>query len=375
MTKSKFIKLMASSAIFTLALTGCANAPNNNNAQQPSQTQAPSTQTPEPQATQTPAATPAEVKLTYYYTANESGSISKIDSGTNQVVDTIKVDGAPHNVQVSPDGKIVAFTSGEKMTEEQEKDKSMETTMGMKGSAVFYDIDAGTLINQVEIGKHPAHIVFTEDGKYVLVTDSEANNVSIIDAKTYKVVNTVAVGKGPHGFRISKDSQFAYIANMDEDTVSVVDIVNNKEVKKIKVGKTPVTTGITSDGKTLLVTVNSENVLAIIDLATGSVEKIPVGVGPAQVYIQSDDKYAFVANQGTKESPSNTVSKVDMASKKVISTIQTGKGAHGVVVTPDNKYVYVTNMYENTVSVIDNTTDQVIDTAQVDATPNGISYR
>jgi len=375
MTKSKLIKLMASSAIFALALTGCASVPKNNNIKQSSQVQAPSTEPSSDEAQVTQAPAPTEVKLTYYYTANESGSISKIDSITNKVVDTIKVEGAPHNVQISPDGKVVAFTAGEKMTEEQEKDKNMETNMGMKGSAVFYDSDTGTLINQVEIGKHPAHIVFTEDGKYVLVTDSEANNVSIIDAKTYKVVNTVAIGKGPHGFRISKDSQFAYVANMDEDTVSVVDIANSKEIKKIKVGKTPVTTGITSDGKTLLVTVNAENVLAIVDLATDSVQKIPVGVGPAQVYIQSDDKYAFVANQGTKESPSNTVSKVDMASKKVIATIQTGKGAHGVVVTPDNKYVYVTNMYENTVSVIDNATDQVIDTAQVDVAPNGISFR
>ncbi|MFT8340103.1 MULTISPECIES: YncE family protein [Clostridium] len=89
----------------------------------------------------------------------------------------------------------------------------------------------------------------------------------------------------------------------------------------------------------------------------------------------SDDKYAFVANQGTEDAPSNTVSKIDMSTKKVVAAIETGKGAHGVVVSPDNKYVYVTNMYDGTVSVIDNSTDKVIKTTKVEGEPNGISYR
>lgn len=47
----------------------------------------------------------------YYFTANEGGSITKIDSATNKVLETIKDKGEPHNVQVSPYGKIVAYTS------------------------------------------------------------------------------------------------------------------------------------------------------------------------------------------------------------------------------------------------------------------------
>lgn len=360
--KSKYIKAITAFAILAVLLTGCGNATGNKSANQTSN--------------QNQTQSNTEEKTHFYYTANESGSVSKVDATTNEVVDTIKeADGAPHNVQVSPDGKVVAYTLAAKMTENQSKDKNMEMNMSMKGSAVFYDTDTGKLIKKVEVGKHPAHIVFTEDGKYVLVTNNEDNNVSVIDAKTYDVNGTIAVGKGPHGFRISKDSKFAYVANMGEDTISVVDINNNKEVRKIKVGKTPVTTGITSDGKTLVTTVNGENSLVIIDLSTDKIDKVAVGKGPAQVYIEPDDKYAFVANQGTEDVPSNTVSKIDMSTKKVVATIETGKGAHGVVVSPDNKYVYVTNMYDGTVSVIDNSTDKVIKTTKVEGEPNGISYR
>jgi DNA-binding beta-propeller fold protein YncE len=48
-----------------------------------------------------------------------------------------------------------------------------------------------------------------------------------------------------------------------------------------------------------VVTLNSENVVAIVDLETDQVEKIEVGIGPAQVYVQSDDRYARTS--GIKE--------------------------------------------------------------------------
>ncbi|MCB2296079.1 YncE family protein [Clostridium algoriphilum] len=353
MIKSKLIKSVGIMVVLILTLSGCSSAPKK---QSQSSTQI-----------------PGKNINSYYFTANEGGSITKIDSATNKVLETINDKGKPHNVQVSPDGKIVAYTSV--VMDKKGMSMSQGGAMGTNGSAFFYNIDTGKLIKKVEVGKHPAHIVFTQDSKYVLVTNNQDNNVSVIDAKTYKLVNNISIGKGPHGFRISKDSRFAYVANMGEDTVSVVDIKNNKELRKIKVGKTPSTTAVTSDGKTLIATINAENSLAVVDLSTDKVEKIAVGVGPAQTYIEPDDKYAFVANQGTEESPSNTVSKIDLTTKKVVATIKTGKGAHGVVTSIDNKIVYVTNMYDNTVSVIDNKTNKVTATVKVGKTPNGISYR
>lgn len=303
----------------------------------------------------------------FYFTANEGGSISKIDAETNKVVGTIKVDGAVHNVQVSPDGAILGATLVPAM--HHGHDQSMD----MKGMALFYDTETNELIKKVEVGHHPAHIVFTENGKYALVTNNEDNNVSVIDLASYSVIETIPTGKGPHGLRISKDSQYAYVANMGEDSVSVLNLQTMKEEKKITVGSIPVTTGITSDGKTLVVTLNAENALAIVDVTSGKVEKIPVGQGPAQVYVSPDDTFAYVANQGTKEAPSHSVSKINLKTKQVVATIETGNGAHGVVTSPDGKYVFVTNMFDNTVSVIDQEQNKAIQTVQVGEMPNGIS--
>jgi YVTN family beta-propeller protein len=336
---------------------------------------------------------------TFIFTANEGGSISKMDSSTNEVVDTIKVDGAVHNVQVSPDGKVLGATvvpgmgheedsdntsedhsshgssdqSDEHSSHESNSDHSNMDSMDMRGYAMFYNIESGELLKQVQVGNHPAHIVFTSDGKSALVTNNEDNNVSVIDTKNLELTHTIQTGKGPHGFRISSYDQFAYIANMSENTVSVVNLQTFKEDRKIEVGQAPVTTGISADGKTLVASLNAENKVAIVDVETGEVEKVDVGNGPAQVFIQADNQYVFVANQGTEDTPSDSVTKIDLTNNKVVATIKTGKGPHGVVTSSDNKFVYVTNMFDHTVSVIDNEKNEVIATVSVDKTPNGIS--
>lgn len=314
------------------------------------------------------AAEKAEVQ--YYYTANEKGSISKIDAADNSIVTTIEIEGSAHNVQVSPDGKLIGATVVPSMAGHG---GGHDGHGEVSAKAVFYSVESDELVQEVEVGNHPAHIVFTEDGKYAVVTNSEDNTASVINMDSFNVTDTVETGKGPHGFRISSDSKRAYIANMGEDTVSVINLETMKEEKRIKVGIAPVTTGVTSDGKILVAALNGENALAVVDLDTDKVDKIPVGTGPAQVYIDETGQFAYVANQGTEEAPSSSVTVIDLTLKKAIVEIETGKGSHGVVTSPDNKRVYVTNMFEDTVSIIDKEQNKVIDTIEVKGVPNGIS--
>lgn len=368
-------------AVLAIGITACGTAQQNNNAAQQNNNAAQPNQTTNNSENKAEAPISQNVAPAFFYTADEGGSVTKIDATSNQVLQTIKVEGAVHNVQVSPDGKLVGATvvpsmsdmEGMSEAEDQEGGHGEDGDHEMSGYAYFYDTVSDELVKKVEVGIHPAHLVFTMDGKNVLVANNEGNNVTVLDAKTFQTVGTIPAGKGPHGFRVSADSKFAYVANMSEDTVSVLNLQTMVEEKKIKVGSTPVTTGVTSDGKTLVVPLNAENAAVIVDLATEKMIKVPVGNGPAQVYIPSDNKYAIIANQGTEQNPSNSISKIDLATNQVIATIETGKGAHGVVVSPDNSKIYVTNMFDNTVTVIDNETNKVITTIKVGTTPNGIS--
>jgi YVTN family beta-propeller protein len=83
----------------------------------------------------------------------------------------------------------------------------------------------------------------------------------------------------------------------------------------------------------------------------------------------------LVANQGTRQRPGTTVSVIDLGSRRVAKTLNTGRGAHGVAVDPDGRHAFVSNIYENTVSVIDLAAMKVVASVPVGKGPNGISVQ
>ena len=68
----------------------------------------------------------------------------------------------------------------------------------------------------------------------------------------------------------------------------------------------------------------------------------------------------------------NTVSVIDGTTNTVIATIPVGSSPVGVGVNPATNRIYVANFADNTVSVIDGTTDEVIATIPVGTLPHGV---
>ena len=164
------------------------------------------------------------------------------------------------------------------------------------------------------------------------------------------------------------------MANLKGGTVSVIDTEARKEVAKIAVGQGPAQVGFTADGRMAFASLSQENAVAVIDPAGRKVaKKVPVGTVPIQVYATPDSRLLLVANQGSKKAPGRTVSLIDLARLEVVKTLETGPGAHGVVVTTDGRSAFVTNTYGNTVSVIDVASLKVVATVPVGKGPNGVS--
>jgi YVTN family beta-propeller protein len=155
----------------------------------------------------------------------------------------------------------------------------------------------------------------------------------------------------------------------------VIDTAAQKEIGQIPVGKGPAQVGFTPDGRLAFVSLSQDNSVAIIDPLTRQVlRKLPVGQGPIQLYATPDSRLLLVANQGTPGTPGQSLSVIDLISlQRDAADIPTGKGPHGVVIAPDGQRAYVTNQYENTVSVIDVPARKPVATIAVGDRPNGIS--
>ena len=82
---------------------------------------------------------------------------------------------------------------------------------------------------------------------------------------------------------------------------------------------------------------------------------IPVGNDPQSVALSPDNKYAFVANAADSTLSIIKIGKSDYAgfSAKDFETITTGSEPYNVVITPDGSRVFVANSGQDTITVID----------------------
>lgn len=306
------------------------------------------------------------------YTADEIGSsVTKLDLASGKTT-TVPVVVSPHNVQISPDGKKLFVVGTKAVTNVHGHGHD-----GAQGTLLVFDAKTfgSSEPLEIEVGEHPAHVVVTPDGKRALVTNSEDNDISVIDVASSKIVGTIPTGQSPHGLRPSPDGAEAYVANVGDGTVSVIDLKTNSEAARIPVGKAPVQVGFTPDGAQVFVSLRDEDKVAIIDTKTRKVvERIAVGDGPIQVHATPDGRFLLVANQGTEEKPGDTVSVIDVATRKVVATLKTGPGAHGVAVSSKGNLAFVTNIYDGTLSVLDLSNFEVLANVKVGKGPNGVTY-
>ena len=317
----------------------------------------------------------------FVYTANERGqSVSVIDLATGQVR-TIPVRIAPHNVQVSRDGRLlllVGMPAGTKMAEHQSITKNSGHASMLRGRLLIFDavtMSTDNLID-IEVGHEPAHVIIDSQGTLAFVTNGLDNVVSVVDIAQRKVVSEIKTGKSPHGLRMSPDAREIYVANTGDHSVSVIDVASAREVARVPVGKSPAQVGFTPDGRRVYVSSTIENTVVVVDTARRmKIATVAVGRKPIQVFATPDGRYVYAANEGTPRKADNTVSVIDTATNKLVATVVTGKGAHGVVVTDDGSRALIANTVDSTVSVIDTGTQRVTRNIKVGEGSGGITFR
>jgi YVTN family beta-propeller protein len=206
------------------------------------------------------------------------------------------------------------------------------------------------------------------------ITNSDSNNVSVIDTANNTVIATIPVGTFPQGVAVSPDGRKVYVANESSNYVSVIDTAKNKVTATIPVGIEPPGVAVSPDSRKVYVTnfgFQSKSV-SVIDTAKNKVTAtIPVGIGPVGVAVSPDGRKVYVANYD-----SATVSVITTKTNKVTATIPVRVGKSPVVevaVSPDGGKVYVTTPASNAVAVIDTARNKVIATISVGRGPIGVA--
>ncbi|MBI5400606.1 MAG: DUF1573 domain-containing protein [Candidatus Yonathbacteria bacterium] len=338
-----------------------------------------------------------------YVAIEGSGEIAVLDAQNKQVlkkIDLTKDKGEttvgymPHNVQVAPDNKsvwVTANTDGAKMKmsfriiprAEASAGHSGEETVAGKSNdeVVVIDPFSDVIVKRIEFGQdlHLSHVSLTSDSSYAIVASQEQGIIYKINTTSFAVEKTVVTknGGGPHGLRISPDGKTAYIAMLGGKSLGVLDIASFN-LKDVPLKGAAVQTGVTPDGKFALASVYDAKSLAVYDIASAKLNYIDLpkdAKGPVQLYPTPDSRFVYVADQGFyfDQPIGDTVYKVDLKEMKVVQAIKGGSAPHGVVISRDGKFAYVTNLKSDDVSVIDTATEKEIAKIKVGKMPNGIS--
>lgn len=292
----------------------------------------------------------------FAYVVNDGnpGSVSVIDTTTNNVVNTVTVGNSPNAIAITPDGTRAYVTNG-----------------GSDFVSVI-DVATNTVVDQVVVGYTFRSVAITPDGKLVYVVSGAADKIAVIDTTSNTVVTSFEVLGSPYGIAITPDGLSAYVAITGySGSVSVIDIPTNWPSDTIADPVFPVSIAITPDGLSAYVvdTNLSAPAVFVIDTATNEVIERIIDLNDriSSAAVTPDSWFVYVT------SPSK-VSVIETDTNIVVDTVTVGNNLSAIAITPDGARAYVVDRSaEGTVWVIDTTTNVVVDTVVVGLYPNSVA--
>ncbi len=213
---------------------------------------------------------------------------------------------------------------------------------------------------------------FALDGT-LLVTNRNGGSISFIDLSEGVEIARVPVGPViPHEVAVSPDGRMAITSEYGpEDNhgrhVVLIDVASASVAARIDLGPSsrPHTPLFLPDGRHAVATMQESDLLALIDLESRSVVRTyPTGGRDGHmVRLSPDGSRAYVTSRGAE----GTLSVIFLNEERPPVVIPTGLGAEGMDVSADGREIWVANRREETISVVDAESLEVV--ATLDSRP------
>ena len=271
----------------------------------------------------------------------------------------------PHGIAVSPDKDFVYVSVGH----------------GQPNGSVW-KLKAGTneVVRYAPLGLFPATADISRDGEFVYVAnanfhgDMVPSSVSVVATGEMAEVKRITTCTMPHGSRLNPQGTKHYSACMMDDMLVEIDtrkfdvarhfvLTKGKEMGmdgaphgQMKMGEltcVPTWAQPSNDGSEIYVACNKSNEIDVIDVASWKLaRRFPASNGVYNLAMTKDGRLIATNKR------SQSVSIFDPKSGKELAHLPTKrKVVHGAVVTPDNRYAFISvegiGAEPGTVEVID----------------------
>ncbi|HBT75527.1 MAG TPA: cell surface protein [Planctomycetaceae bacterium] len=208
--------------------------------------------------------------------------------------------------------------------------------------------------------KGPSELKAVKDGSKLFVMNMDADEVLVFSTGENKIVQTIKTAKQPNGIALSSDEKTLFVTcGGYRSTIQAIDVADGTVVKEVPGGHSPYGPSVSPDGRKLYVCNRFNGDVWEFELPGMTLaRKFPVVREPRKSLVTPDGKTLFVTNFLPND-PNNypddpdadidvacEVSAIDLASgeKKSIRLTNGSHSLHGLAISPDGKYLYVTQI-------------------------------
>ena len=338
----------------------------------------------------------------WFYVVSESADkISLVSFGRNGVrvdheIDTgdmvIDIDG-PHGIVISPDRQFyyVSISHGRPY-----------------GTVWKYSTKDDGVVGKTTLGFFPATMDVSRDGSFLFVVnfnlhgDMVPSSVSVVSTQTMTEIARIPTCTMPHGSRLNPQGTKQYSACMMDDTLVEIDTRSLKVSRTFNLAKTththapgvkdtaghgmeapkpgdnscsPTWAEPSADGSTIFVACNKSSEIIEINANSWQIaRRIPGRPGVYNLDVTHDGRRLIATNKRDQ-----SVSIYELKSGKELARLPTKRTVlHGVVVSPDDLYAFVTvegvGSEPGTVEVIDLSSLKIVATLDVPPGAAGIDF-
>jgi len=253
----------------------------------------------------------------------------------------------PLNIAVSPSKKLIAVTNN---------------GVGLQTIQLF-DAVKDKLLDSAVMAKSWMGLTFSDDSKILYVSGGNDNMVIMFDVSRKKLnpVDTIVFGKrwpekiSVAGIAVDDEKKLLYSVTKENNSLYIADINSKKVLGKYPLGGEGYTCLLSPDKKTLYISCWGCDKVLIFDTSKREFSgSVAVGDNPNDMCITRAGSLLYVANAND-----NSVSVIDLVSNEVIEVLNTalynpapmGSTTNSVALSGDEKILYVANADNNCIAV------------------------
>jgi YVTN family beta-propeller protein len=327
-----------------------------------------------------------------YIICEHIGELRVLDTRTNKIVGKVALGDRLRGIALSPDGSRIYVTS------------SWTDTVYVIGAQKL------DVLQLIPTGFEPIGVVADRTGKTLYVANRLSNDISVIDLETGKEQKRLLAGRGASYLAISPDGSLVFATHVFPNTgayrtkpQSEITIIDTE--KQVVIDRRRLTNvagvfnlALSGDGKLAATAqLRPKNLIPLAHVAHGyafgnsltvfgdGIDNLQVPLDeleryfalPFGVAIAPDHSKIFVSSAGSdivtaidvarllnysKSQQKSFVNDLSASAHYVRARIRVGRNPRGILLSPDGRKLYVANRLDDTISVIDTRTSNVVST-------------